>query len=268
MKAYRVPGLTGESPELVALWDLGCLGIQEEEGIDEVAVLAYFDEPPEGPMPVQGEWTELPDVDYVARYQAGLQPVRVGPVVVAPSHARVELGSGETVIWLDPGAAFGTGHHETTSLALEALAARDLRGGAVLDLGAGSGLLAIAADRLGAERVYGLDLDGATVRVARENALRNRSRARFAAGTLGQGPVPGLPGHFDVIVANLYAELHAQLLPCYVERLVPGGTLLLTGILVAKRRLVEEAATAGVRLVGEARSGDWLLLEYAADGRP
>jgi len=257
LNVYRIEGLTGEAVELAALWDLGCLGVQEEEGPGGVAVLAYFEEKPA--LPVPGEWLEVPDVDYVARYQAGLEPVRFGRLLVAPGHSRVELAAGESVLWLDPGSAFGTGHHETTGMALTALTRMDLRGRTVLDLGAGSGLLAIAADRLGAEHAYGVDNDAATIEVARENAARNSSRARFAAGTLD---TRGLPGLFDVLVANLYAELHQRLFPTYVSRVVPGGRLILSGILAERRQLVVEAAPPSAELVGEERAGDWLLLEY------
>ncbi len=278
-----MPGLTGESPETALLWDLGCLGLQEEEGIDGVGVLAYFAVEVDVPLP--GAWVELPDVDHVGAYLASLAPVRCGTVVVAPSHRQAVLERGETVVWLDPGTAFGTGHHETTAMALEALCGLELRGMTVLDLGTGSGLLAIGADRLGAERTYGLDIDPEAVRVARENAALNRSRARFALGTLGAAPVlgasgewggteggstplSGLPGRFDVIVANLFAELHAALFGTYVARLLPGGALVLTGILATHRALVTRAAPPGLRLEREEARGDWLLLEYRLTGTP
>lgn len=281
-----MPGLTGESPEAALLWDLGCLGLQEEEGIDGVGVLAYFAAEIDVPLP--GAWVELPDIDHVGVYLASLEPVRCGTVVVAPSHRQAVLERGETVVWLDPGTAFGTGHHETTAMALEALCGLELRGRTVLDLGTGSGLLAIGADRLGAERTYGLDIDPEAVRVARENAALNRSRARFALGTLGAAPVgvagdewagaagahagsaplAGMPGRFDVIVANLFAELHAALFGEYVARLLPDGTLVLTGILVTHRALVTRAAPRRLRLMREETSGDWLLLEYRLTETP
>lgn len=277
MKAFRAPGITGESPEAALLWDLGCLGLQEEEGIDGVAVLAYF--ATEFDLPLPGEWVELPDVDHVGEYLASLESVRCGTLLVSPSHRQAVLERGEGVVWLDPGTAFGTGHHETTAMALEALGGIELTGKTVLDLGSGSGLLAIGADRLGAERVYGLDIDPEAVRVARENARLNRSRARFAIGTLGGAPaglpgdewsgpdrpagrVPGLPGHFDVIAANLFAELHAALFGEYASRLLPGGALVLTGILATHRALVERAKPACFSLAHEEGRGDWLLLEY------
>ncbi len=284
MKAFRAPGITGESPEAALLWDLGCLGLQEEGGIDGVGVLAYF--AAEVDLPLPGAWVELPEVDHVGAYLASLMPVRCGTVVVAPSHRQAVLERGETVVWLDPGTAFGTGHHETTAMALEALCGIELAGKTVLDLGSGSGLLAIGADRLGAERTYGLDIDPEAVKVARENAALNRSRARFALGTLGaasptdgewaravdatgaSGPPAGLPGHFDLIVANLFAELHAALFGEYVARLLPDGALVLTGILATHRALVARAAPPCLRLTREESRGDWLLLEYRLTEAP
>lgn len=252
MKAYRIPDLTGESPEAAQLWELGCLGLVEEPGF----LVAYFED--ERPLPLEGVWEAVPERDYVAEYQAGLEPVRVGRLVVAPSHRKVEAADGDAIIWLDPGSAFGTGHHETTRLALGALGRLDLQGRTVLDVGSGTGLLTIAADVLGATRAYGVDVDAATIPVARENARRNLSRARFAVGSVD---LPTLPGLFDVVVANLYAELHAQLMTDYARRLLPGGKLLLTGILTRLGDVVRESVAAGLTLDAEVQDGEWLLVE-------
>ena len=252
MKAFRVPNVTGESPEAAQLWDLGCLGLVEEPG----SLVAYFDD--ERSLPLTGTWEQLPERDYVAEYQAGLEPVRVGRLVVAPSHRTVTAEDGDVIVGLDPGSAFGTGHHETTRLALGALHSAELRGRSVLDVGSGTGLLAIAADALGARTAYGVDVDAATVPVARQNAQRNLSRARFAVGSVDHW---ALPGQFDVVVANLYAELHALLMPDYQSRLLPGGRLFLTGILTRLGGVVTEALPAGLRLDAEKQDGEWTLYE-------
>lgn len=260
MNVFRVVGVDGESPEAAELWGLGCLGlIEERTPTGAPAILAYFAEPFE--VPIDGTWEVQPDVDYVAEYQAGLVPVRVGSLVVAPSHATVAAADGDSIIWLDPGSAFGTGHHETTAMALAALesAADGLDGKTVLDVGSGTGLLAIAADRLGAESAYGVDVDPLTIAVARENAARNRSRARFSLGSLDAA---GLPSKFDVVVANLYAELHAALFAAYAQRLLPGGVAYLTGILATLRGTVTDAVPADMHLSGERHEGEWLLLEF------
>lgn len=253
MKAFRIPDLTGEAPEAAQLWELGCLGVVEEPG----ALVAYFED--ERPLPLTGTWEAVPERDYVAEYQAGLEPVRVGRLVVAPSHRQVEAVDADTLIWLDPGSAFGTGHHETTRMALGALGRQDLLGRSVLDVGSGTGLLTIAADVLGARSAYGVDVDAATIPVARENARRNLSRARFAVGSVDH---PQLPGRFDVVVANLYAELHAQLMPAYVQRLLPGGRLYLTGILARLGTVVTDAVPPELKLDKQLQDGEWLLMEF------
>jgi len=180
--------------------------------------------------------------------------------VVAPSHRRPRLSLGQQVVWLDPGTAFGTGHHETTGMALRALSALDLVGASALDVGSGSGILAIAADRLGAKAALGVDVDAATVEVARRNAELNRSRARFLVGSLDH---PEVPAGVDVIVANLYAELHVELMPGYLGHLRPGGRLLLTGILTRLQEQVDAAVPAGWPRQARHR-GEWALLEVEA----
>jgi len=265
VNVYRLQGADGESAEAAALWELGCQGLVEETTADGVPVLlAYFLDPID--LAFGGTWEMRPEVDHIAEYQANLAPVRIGNLVVAPSHAVVAATDGDNIIWLDPGSAFGTGHHETTAMALAALLATPggLTGKSVLDVGSGTGLLAIVADRLGAESTYGVDVDPLTVPVATHNAARNRSRVRFAHGSV---EAPGLPTFFDVLVANLYAELHMALFPDYAARLLPGGTVHLTGILVSLRSVVTDAVPAGMRLVNERQEGEWLLLSFQKDAR-
>ncbi len=198
--------LEPESPAVARLFESGSLGAVEETGGSGTEIVAYFDRQVE--LGLEGRWEDVETFDYVAAYRAGMKAIRVGPLVVAPTHRRAELEAGQQVVWLDPGSAFGTGHHETTRLALATLAGLDLVGRSVLDVGAGSGILTVAADRLGAGLAVGVDIDAATVEVARRNAVLNRSRARFLTGSVDH---PDLPARFDVIVANLYAELHAAL---------------------------------------------------------
>lgn len=247
--------LDDESPVLARLFALGARGVMEQAGAEGPETVAYFED--EIPLDLAGTWEPVEDIDYVAAYRAGLKPVRVGPLVIAPTHRRASLSAGQQVVWLDPASAFGTGHHDTTRLALRALAGVDLVHRSVLDVGAGSGILTIAADRLGAAVAVGVDIDRQSVDVARANAALNRSRARFLVGSVDH---PDLPRRFDVIVANLYAELHARLLPSYLARLNAGGKLLLTGILGRLAATVEQALPASCRFQRR-REGEWLLLE-------
>ncbi len=218
-------------------------------------IVAWFDA--RRPLPLAGRWEDADGTDWVAAYFAGLEPVRVGSLVIAPTHADVVLEAGQKPLWLDPGMAFGTGHHETTRMALARLERADLTGARVLDVGAGSGILAIAADLLGAASSLGVDVDPATLPVAEENARLNRSRARFELGSVD----PARPDlGCDVLVANLFAELHAELADAYAKVLRPGGVAFLTGILDDRIDRVEAALPPSLRWQSTDADGPWRLL--------
>lgn len=247
--AFRTRAQLGlEGPEAALLWEHGCRGVVEEG--DEL--VGYFDHLVE--LPLAGHWLELAEDDYLERYYRELEAVTVGPLVVAPTHRSVTLEAGQKPLWIDPGMAFGTGHHETTRLALGALSLLDLTGKRVLDVGAGSGILAIAADLLGAAVSRGIDIDADTIDIARENAALNRSRATFTHGTLG-------PEHeADLIVANLHAELHVELAEAYARSLAPAGQVLVTGVLSDRTGMVEQAFRERFELRGWTEAGEWRLL--------
>jgi ribosomal protein L11 methyltransferase len=167
-------------------------------------------------------------------------------------------GSAEVV--LDPGMAFGTGTHATTSLCLGAiddfLARRP--GASMLDVGTGSGLLAIAARKLGAGRVAANDNDPVAVAVAAENAARNGADLELT----GEPPA-AIPGRFDLVVANILANVLVELAPELAGRMAPGGELVLAGILVPQEEEVRApfAAQGLLPLPGE-RRGEWSLLRF------
>ena len=236
-----------EGPEAATLWEYGCRGVVEEGA----EVVGYFDGLVE--LPLEGRWIELADEDYLERYYRELEPITIGPLVVAPTHRQAVLGAGQKPLWIDPGMAFGTGHHETTRLALEALAALELSGKSVLDVGAGSGILAIAADLLGADSSRGIDIDPDTLPVARANAALNRSRATFNLGELEGQELA------DVIVANLHAELHVELAGAYSRALAPAGRLLVTGILGDRTGMIDRALAQRFEPLGWAEAGEWRL---------
>lgn len=274
-----------EGHEAALLWEHGCSGIIEEDGF----LVAWFAERLD--LPLDGDWSQADDTDYLEQYYREVGAVTVGPLVIAPTHEPVTLQPGQKPLWLDPGMAFGSGHHETTHGLLLKLAELDLAGSSVLDVGAGSGILALAADLLGAARVTGIDNDEATVRVARENARLNRSRATFQYASLAEfrgqdpfavDPATGQPVNewltgdapafnagerFDVVVANLFAALHLQLLPAYSEQLAGGGWLLLSGIMLDQAEEVRTALTeAGYQQVSGSEDGDWVILTARRQG--
>jgi ribosomal protein L11 methyltransferase len=169
-------------------------------------------------------------------------------------------------IVLDPGMAFGTGSHPTTALCLGALDRELSRrpGAAVLDVGTGSGLLAIAAARLGARRVAGTENDAAALEVARENAARNGVSVE-----LSLSPPASVTGRFDVVVANILANTLVELAPEVASKVAPGGALYLSGLLAGQEEQVREAYAACGLTPDRARDGadrEWRLVALAAPG--
>ncbi|MCS7057963.1 MAG: 50S ribosomal protein L11 methyltransferase [Meiothermus sp.] len=252
MHVFRLRGdFESLDPYTPLLFELGARGLEEKPG----EVWAYF--PSRVELSLPGEWMELPDTDWLEAYRRDLKPVRAGSfVVLAPWH---RWEGPERRLVIEPGMAFGTGHHETTRMALEALSRRVEPGMRVLDLGTGSGILAIAAAMLGAE-AWGVDIDPAVIPQARANAERNRVEVRFAEGSLAD-----VEGPFDLVLANLYAELHAHLAEDYRKAFGMCGLLVATGILVEREGMVREALEAcSFRLLEREQEGEWVCLTWAA----
>lgn len=209
--------------------------------------------------------------DWAEAWKRHIDVMRIGRgIVIRPSWRRHRAAPGETVIALDPGMAFGTGLHPTTRLCLAGLerwadaglvAGGGADGGpaAVLDVGCGSGILAIAAARLGAARVVGVDIDQIAVEATTANARRNRV-ARVVRAREGTLPAPG--GPFDLVLANLIAGVLVALARDLADSLRPGGRILASGIFVDREAEVREAlATAGLVVVERAEEGDWVGLD-------
>ncbi|SMB92866.1 50S ribosomal protein L11 methyltransferase [Deinococcus hopiensis] len=276
MLVYHLPGtLETREADLDLLWGAGATGLEERAGM----IRAYFEAPTDLPAEVaDGEWREEADQDWMAEFKRTLRPVRAGGVTIVAPWLRGEVEGGQLPLVIEPGMAFGTGHHATTRLAVEALSALGLEtrgpggtGARVLDVGTGSGVLAIAAALLGARFAFGVDIDPITIPIARENAQINgvdAGQVRFEEGTLGLDALT-FPGEgveaYDVVVANLYAELHDLLAGEYLAHLLPGGPLVLTGILTVKLPLVREAlAREGFVDVVETQDGEWALVTARA----
>jgi len=199
--------------------------------------------------------------DWRDSWKRYFRPQRIGKrLVVKPSWATYEVAAGDTVIEIDPGMAFGTGQHPTTAMCLRALeesASGGRPGDAVLDFGTGSGILAIAAARLGAKRVLALDIDPQAVKAARQNAAANgvADAVEVREGTLPEG---ASTERFGLAVANISSLTIARLAPAFAESLRDGGTLIVSGFLEdTVDELSRALAAAGLRIERVDDEGVW-----------
>jgi ribosomal protein L11 methyltransferase len=207
------------------------------------------------------------DADWAEAWKAHFRVLRVGRrIVVRPTWRRHRRAPGDVVVALDPGMAFGTGLHPTTRLCLAALESLADRGGLaegrVLDVGCGSGILAIAAVRLGAVAALGVDTDPIAVEATVANARRNRVARRVRAR---EGSLPSGEGPFDVVLANLISGVLVPMAPLFAAELKPGGSLLASGIFVDREADVRAAFEAvGLSIAERSVEGEWVAIEAVA----
>jgi len=221
-----------------ALWHLQAFGLR-----------------PVGPLHVRAVddagWADAWKEHYVAQ--------RIGRVVIVPSWMEEPLADGEVPITLDPGRAFGTGLHPTTRGCLELLQEQEPMPATVLDVGCGSGILALAALRLGAQRAIALDTDPVAVEATRANAARNGLGGRVEA-VEGSLPAAATERH-PLVLANLVAAVLIDLAPRLAAHLADGGTLLASGIIEPRAAEVIDAMAGACLAVARRRDdGEWVSL--------
>ena len=262
-----------------ALFALDTLGLQEDHPPDQVPTPRQPwdtgpDAPPAAEVLLRGWWPEEADcqeaVAALARLHGGApswREVSEGDWATDwRQHFSREVFSEALAIsppWealpgdviIEPGMAFGSGDHPTTRACLAGIARLAQPGQSLLDVGCGSGVLALAGARLGMT-VRGVDTDRDAVTIAAENAERNELEATFDAT-----PLQRISGQFDLVVANIFAEVLVVLAPDLIRRC--SGSMVLAGILADRAGLVE-AAFASMRLVGRVQDGDWVSLELSA----
>jgi ribosomal protein L11 methyltransferase len=262
-----------EAADLAAAFELTgpqAVLIAEEPFADRSTVEALYAEMPDRALlsrlagrEVQVEL--LPDTDWIKASQEGLPPVRAGRFFVYGAHDEGQVPRGVIPIRIEAGMAFGTGHHETTALCLAALSelARRRRFANVLDLGCGTGVLAIAAAKLWRKRVLASDLDPIAVEVTRENATAN-GEAPLVTVVVADGlSHPALAGRapYELIVANILAAPLTRLAVQIAPALRPGGVLVLSGLLRWQENLVLSFYRAqGLTLREIRRDGAWSAL--------
>lgn len=211
----------------------------------------------EGFPGVSTEAVDVEDDDWAARSQLSLRAVRVGDIIVAPPwDLPSETAPPSITIVIQPSMGFGTGHHATTRLCLAALQRIDIRGRSVIDAGTGSGVLAIAASVMGADRVVALDSDTDAIAAARENlSLNDRARVTLVTGDLRSAELPPA----DVVVANLTAALLEAAAPKLLRLWVEGGRLVLSGMQTEEAQGVL-AAYSSRRVEDVAEEDGWMCM--------
>lgn len=181
----------------------------------------------------------------------------VDGIVVNPGDASLKDSRGKLVVWITPGLAFGTGQHPTTKMCARFLKKYVKEGDSVLDVGCGTGILAIVAKKLGASRVVAVDSDEIAVEVAMENAKKNEVEILIKKSDL----LEEVEGVFDVIVSNILAEVHVRLFRDVNRVTHERSTLILSGIVSEKESLVcEKAREAGWHPVEREQEGEWIAL--------
>lgn len=258
-------GVVIEDPTLLneyirsGLWDY--TDLKESEETEVVRVKAYWalDEELEGKLQhlavrLDGlasngidkgagavSWKAVADEDWAETWKEFFHTEKIGArTVIKPTWEEYEAKAGEIVVELDPGAAFGTGQHATTSLCIRALEDLVRPGMTVFDVGTGSGVLAIVAAKLGAKRVEAVDFDPVAVRVARENVRQNG--AEDIVRTERSDLLKSVEGEADLIIANIIADIIVRLFGEVKGSLAAGGTMLLSGIIEDRLADVVEAA--------------------------
>jgi ribosomal protein L11 methyltransferase len=252
--------------EVVALlFERGTVGIEHAAAAGGGALIAYFPaaQSPEaaslfGRADIQVRQTPVPAVDWVARFREAFRAFDAGRFRIVPAWDAEGRARHPDALLVDPGRAFGTGTHETTRLCLEALGRlADGPGlGRVIDVGTGSGLLAIAALRLGASGAVGVDNDAEAIESAAHHAELNRARLSLLVGDGGR-PLRG--GVFDTVLANLMAPLLLERVGEFGALRSPRGRLVLSGLLLDDVPLVNRAYRP-LGPIQELRDGEWAAL--------
>lgn len=281
---YRLgsKGVVMEAPEIIqqyidsGVWDYHGFGDIELTGV--IVVKGYFPEDEnlstkltslrddllalKGLFPqwiVESETVMVKEEDWANEWKKYFKPMRVGNnILIKPTWEKALLREDDLLIEIDPGMAFGTGTHPTTVLSLEALEKYVQPGQLVYDIGTGSGILAVAAAKLGA-RVQAGDIDSLAVRVAKENVSLNKveDRVQVEAGNLGEV----FTGQANVVIANIIADVIIELLPQLPTLLKPGGIFIASGIIDLRADEVRERISqSGLNLIDSLEDSGWVLL--------
>lgn len=262
-----VPIATMETDEAAGIWEASVYATGEPDpALQERIARCLNEDFPDAAIEIE----VFGDTDWIARSLEGLKPVRAGRFLVHGAHDRDAVRAHDLAIELEAGQAFGTGHHGTTAGCLEMIdkVMRAAPGGPrgvnpVLDLGTGSGVLAIAAAKLGPVKVLATDIDPVAIRVARDNVRSNHAASRITCVTATgfHSTAFSREGPFRLIIANILARPLMRMAPDIRRNLAPGGSVILSGILAGQRRQVLAAYNGqGMRHVETLWRNGWVTI--------
>jgi len=203
--------------------------------------------------------------NWAEKWKRYIRPVRAGGFLIIPTWSRVKKRKEEVLIQIDPGMAFGTGAHPTTKMSLKAIAllSKNKRASTLLDVGTGSGILAIAAKKLGVRNVTGIDNDPIALKVAGKNAFLNNVNVTFSKKPAGK-----ITGVFETVVANIQSNTLLSISSLLTEKVKPGGFLVLSGILKEEISLIREAyIESGFIPFKALKSREWAALIMRRPGQ-
>lgn len=218
----------------------------------------------------------LTERDWMEAWREHYPVIHIGSrIVIVPAWRRYEPQDGEVVLVVDPGMAFGTGLHPSTQLCLAALETYLRPGDSALDVGTGTGILSIAAAKLGAGAIVAMDIESAAVEAATANVAANglaeRVDIRLASVVPVRGPWGSTPdvidsGTYDLLLVNIIAEVIAEMAPVLLRLARPGGTIITSGIIAEREHLVEGAFSGRAEVIDRRQDGDWVSITYRVPG--
>jgi ribosomal protein L11 methyltransferase len=236
------------------MWDLRAIEPKLRSGFTEIEMYGV------DTAPAEIRIAKVKREDWAESWKKYFKTIRIGrKLLIKPSWSEEKPLNGQAVVVLDPGLSFGTGQHPTTSYCLKQLVAASRPGASLLDIGCGSGILAISAAKLGYAPIEGFDFDPVAVRIAQANLRRNRVDHKVACRRRDLTKLPERSGKkFDVICANLVADLLISQAPRILNRLAPDGRLIVAGILNTQFEEVQKAfASKKLRLLDTQTEREW-----------
>lgn len=217
------------------------------------------------------ELANVREEDWANNWKQYFKPLTVGDkLVIKPSWEEYNKADDRIILEIDPASSFGTGQHNTTQLCLELIEKNLNKGDRLLDLGCGSGILSIASILLGAEEITAVDIDQNSVKIAKENAEKNNISAdkytAYCGNVIDDNKlVEKIGGEYDIIAANIVADVLIAMSPLFEKFVKKGGTLILSGIISERCHEVIDAVKAkGYTLIEQREANDWVAVSFKA----